>query len=136
MKRSGTGAFALGAGEGWILEDKGYTFEVKLPERSGPGRLAVTLLVTTEDEWPGHTHRTEDEVFYVLEGSLTFRCGDDQFDVDGGGFVFLPMGIQHGYKLRSPETRLLVATSPAPEGEQPGWDGFLSGFEDDCEFRG
>jgi quercetin dioxygenase-like cupin family protein len=132
---SASGAYALGAGEGWVYEDVGYTFEIKLRERSGPSSLAVTVLSVTEDEWPGHTHRGEDETFYVLEGSVTFRCGDDEFEVDAGGFVFLPTGVQHGYKLRSPHARFLVATVPARDGEKPGWGGFISDFEDECDFR-
>jgi len=50
----------------------------------------------------------------VLAGDLTFRCGDNSFDVIVGGFVFLPRGIEHGYRFRSErEVHLLVITSPA-----------------------
>jgi len=31
---------------------------------------------------------------------VTFRFGNDQFDVDEGGLIFLPNGIEHGYKIR------------------------------------
>ena len=132
---STSGAYALKAGEGWVYEDDGYTFEIKLRERSGPSPLAVTVLSVTEDEWPGHTHRGEDEVFFVLDGSVTFRCGDDEFEMEAGGFVHLPTDVQHGYRLRSPQARFLVATVPASASDQSGWGGFISDFEDECEFR-
>jgi hypothetical protein len=40
-------------------------------------------------------------MFYVLGGNVTFRCGDESFDVADGGFVFLPSGIEHEYTIRS-----------------------------------
>jgi len=131
-----TRPYTLQADEGWVLDD-GVEFVVKLGERIHGRGLAVLEYTTTEDEWPGHTHHTEDEIFYVLKGSLTFRCGEDTFDVDGGGFVFLPCGIQHGYKIRDGgEARLLVATAPVPTPDSTsGWDGFMSGFEGQTELR-
>ena len=122
-------AYALGPGEGWTYR-AGVDFAVKVCEL-GPSRFAVLEYTTSDDEWPGHTHRTEDEAFYVLKGSLTFRCGDEEFDVDEGGFIFLPHGIQHGYKLRDGgEAHLLVITAPAGEGgAEPGWGGFIGGIE-------
>jgi quercetin dioxygenase-like cupin family protein len=91
----------------------------------------VLEYATDQDEWPGHMHPSEDEAFYVLKGALTFRCGDDEFDLDEGGFIFLPNGIEHGYKIRGGKpAQLLVVTAPAPEPGSPvGWDGFVSGLE-------
>jgi len=125
--------YALPAGAGWTygLGSLGVDFTVKAGER-GPGRrLAFFEYTTRAGEEPGdHTHGTEDEIFYVLQGALTFRCGDDNFDVSDGGFVFLPRGIEHGYRIRSADdVRLLVVTSPAHEAAVRGWDGFVAGFE-------
>lgn len=121
--------FALKPGEGWIY-DAGVDFIVKARE-SGPARFAVLEYSTDEDEWPGHTHKTEDEAFFVLAGSLIFRCGHQEFDVDEGGFVFLPCGVQHGYKIRDGgKARLLVITAPVAAGEEPkGWNGFIGEME-------
>jgi len=70
------------------------------------------------EEPPGHTHPSENEMFYILEGALNFRCGPKTFDLEKGGFIFLARGIQHGYTIRSDGVvRLLVVTSragPAP----------------------
>ena len=128
--------YALGAGEGWVY-DLGAEFIVKLGERRQGRRFALLEYATDQDEWPGHTHNSEDEVFYVLEGALTFRCGNDEFDVDEGGFIFLPNGIEHGYKIRGGKpARLLVVTAPASEsGSTVGWDGFVSGLETGAELR-
>jgi mannose-6-phosphate isomerase-like protein (cupin superfamily) len=34
-----------------------------------------------------HVHHREEESFYVLEGELTVRCGDDTFTAKAGTFV-------------------------------------------------
>lgn len=66
----------------------------------------------------------------MLQGALTFRCGDDTFEVADGGFIFLPRGIEHGYTIPSAgDVRLLVVTSPADEDASGGWGGFVADFE-------
>lgn len=136
MEKNAIRPYALRAGEGWVY-DLGADFIVKLRERGQGRRFAVLEYRTNENEWPGHTHTTEDEVFYVLKGALTFRCGEDVFDLDEGGFIFLPNGIEHGYKIRGGgEAHLLVVTAPAPEPDSTdGWDGFVSGLETSAEPR-
>jgi quercetin dioxygenase-like cupin family protein len=123
--------YALGAGEGWIYDLFGIDFIVKTGE-TGPGpRMAVVEYTTRRgEEPPEHTHPTEDELFYVLRGAVTFRCGGEAFDVEEGGFVVLPRGIPHGYEIRSDgDVRLLMITSPAGEAASGGWGGFVTDIE-------
>src|SRR5947207_2331390 len=47
---------------------------------------------------PFHTHHTEDEAFYILEGTITFLCGNRTFNTTPGSFVYLPRRIMHGFK--------------------------------------
>jgi len=120
MERSqGNVAYALKKQEGWIY-NLGVDFIVKLGERGQGRRLAVLEYLTADDEWPGHSHPTEDE-----------------FDVEQGGFVFLPRGIEHGYRIRGDSpAHLLVVTAPAPGPEAGiGWDGFVSELETTAELR-
>jgi quercetin dioxygenase-like cupin family protein len=82
------------------------------------------------EEPPDHTHPTEDEIFYVIKGELTFRCGGKCFDVNDGGFVYLPQGIGHGYTIRSDgPVRLLVVTFPTSGVSNEGWGGFIADVE-------
>ena len=132
--------YALQAGEGWTYRfaELGVDFEVKIGEQRHGRRLALFELTTRAgEEPPTHTHATEDETFYVLQGQVAFRCGVDRFEVADGGCMFLPRGIEHGYQIRSSgDVKLLVITTPAPEDGAREWGGFVGSFERDSESRG
>lgn len=69
-------------------------------------------------------------MFYVLEGSITFQCGEESFELEKGGFIFLPRGIEHSYTIRSEDSvRLIVVTSPVRESASGGWKGFVADME-------
>ena len=123
-------AYALKAGEGWTYRF-GVDVVVKASEvREGSGAAVFEYITRQGEEPPAHTHETEDEMFYVLEGAITFRCGQSTFDLEKGGFIFLPHGIEHGYAVHSQEpVRLLVVTAPVREGTSGGWGGFVSDLE-------
>lgn len=73
----------------------------------------------------------------MLRGQLTFHCGDDKFEAEDGGFIFLPRGIEHGYRIRAQgEVRVLVVTSAAQENAIGGWGGFVADLEAQGELRG
>jgi mannose-6-phosphate isomerase-like protein (cupin superfamily) len=85
---------------------------------------SFTWLVTGEDlslaealtrpgaEPPVHIHAREDEVYYVLEGELTFQRGHELIEAVPGDAVVLPRGIQHGFAVRSETARVLFACTP------------------------
>jgi quercetin dioxygenase-like cupin family protein len=124
-----TRPYALKAGEGWTYRF-GIDFTVKAREvRDGSGVAFLEYITRQGEEPEDHTHQSEDEIFYVLEGALTFRCGEATFDLEQGGFIFLPRGIKHGYTIRSEApVRLVVVTSPFREGSN-GWGGFVADME-------
>jgi quercetin dioxygenase-like cupin family protein len=123
--------YALKADEGWTYQFFGIDFIVKAGEIRAGGGVAFMEYVTKKGEEPeSHTHNTEDEIFYVLDGAVTFRCGEETFDVEKGGFIFLPHGIEHGYTIRSQEpARLIIVTAPVREGKSAGWGGFVADIE-------
>ncbi|SRR6266540_4932784 len=122
--------YALKAGEGWTYRF-GIDFTVKAGEvQEGIGAAFLEYTTRKGEEPPSHTHKTEDEMFYVLEGAVTFRCGEETFDVEKDGFIFLPHGIEHSYTIRSEDpVRLIVITSPIREGANRGWGGFVADLE-------
>jgi quercetin dioxygenase-like cupin family protein len=68
---------------------------------------------------PFHLHSKEDEAFYVLEGEVTFRIGDETIQARPGSFVFGPKDVPHTYTVDSGPARLLFLLSPA------GFEGFV-----------
>lgn len=110
--------FVLEAGEGRAYDWGGALFTVMAAGPATGGECAVIEYATRPGEEPGiHTHQDEDEMFYVLAGSMTFQCGRRRFHVERGGFVFLPRNIPHGYTIRSRTARLLVITTPSGFGD-------------------
>ncbi len=54
------------------------------------------------DSPPLHVHRTEDEVFCVLEGTLRLRVGDQDRRLGAGETALAPKGVPHTYRVESP----------------------------------
>jgi len=61
---------------------------------------------------PLHTHRSDDEASYVLDGTLSFRLGEDTVTASAGGAVVAPRGTPHTYwnPRSDPARYLLVMT--------------------------
>lgn len=48
------------------------------------------------DEVPWHNHKNEDELFYIVEGSLLFEIeGQESFTMKQGDFFIVKKGINH-----------------------------------------
>lgn len=103
----------LRADEGRLYNWNGYEFTVKAGHPETKGAVGFMEFVTDKGKEPtDHVHDGEDEIFVVLEGAMTVRCGEDQFDVEIGDFVFLPRNVRHGFTIRSDRVRLFVVTAP------------------------
>jgi mannose-6-phosphate isomerase-like protein (cupin superfamily) len=70
-----------------------------------------------ESEWewiaPLHVHHGDDEAWYVLDGVLRFRLGDEIFEAGPGTAVLAPKGTPHAYgnaRQGEPARYLLVMT--------------------------
>jgi quercetin dioxygenase-like cupin family protein len=126
--------YALRAGEGWTF-NYGIPHTVKIGELAhGRGAGVFEYLTRKGEEPPEHTHMTEDEIFYVLEGEVTFHCGGEDLPASTGSFIFLPRGIRHGYTIKSAgEVRLLAITFPTIDVAGKGWGGYLADVESQGE---
>ena len=120
------GLFHRSAGTGRSYWGPGdlYTFLVT-GEESGGAYFAMEAMVPPGGGPPPHIHRREDETFYVLSGSCTFRLGDQRITAGPGDFVNVPRGAVHCFKNESAGmTRLILTFTPA------GIEGF---FEETLE---
>jgi hypothetical protein len=57
-----------------------------------------------------HIHRSDDEAWHVLEGSLRFRLADGEIDAPAGTTVFVPAGSPHAYWETEPSRYLIFLT--------------------------
>ena len=63
---------------------------------------------------PPHVHSREEESFYVLEGAVTFRFGEETLTATAGMFANMPVGMAHSFKNESGATaRMLISVAPA-----------------------
>jgi quercetin dioxygenase-like cupin family protein len=63
---------------------------------------------------PAHVHSREEEGFYVLEGEITFRVGDQRLVATAGTFANMPVGTLHSFKNESRQpARMLISVAPA-----------------------
>jgi quercetin dioxygenase-like cupin family protein len=75
------------------------------------GISVIESLASRGDSPPRHIHRTEDEVFHVLDGELVLLVGGRTQRVFAGETYVAPKGVPHTYRVISPEARWLVVTS-------------------------
>lgn len=106
-------------------DDTGGAFDVSLVTQ--PPGIATPL----------HVHTHEDEVFYVLDGTMNYRAGKDLHRLSAGSFIYLPRGLPHAFRITGTKpVRFLAFIAPAglmglydevgmPAGERrlPGEDG-------------
>lgn len=52
-------------------------------------------------EGPGAHSHAEDDVFYVIEGTMSVLIGDRWVDASRGSFVLVPGGMTHDFQNRS-----------------------------------
>ncbi|HVH43918.1 MAG TPA: cupin domain-containing protein [Labilithrix sp.] len=71
---------------------------------------------------PGPHSHDEDDVFFVIEGTMSILLGDRWVDAPKGSFVLAPGGLTHDFENRT-DTRAGVLNFSAPGGfeeEMPG----------------
>jgi mannose-6-phosphate isomerase-like protein (cupin superfamily) len=107
-------AVVLGPGEGTPVWFLGNLMVVKATAGSTGGAYGLLeSLVAAGSGPPLHVHHREDETFWVLEGELTVRCGDETYRAPAGSYVFLPRDVPHTYRVEgNTPARLLTLLTP------------------------
>ncbi len=52
-------------------------------------------LVKMKGEFVWHHHETEDELFYIVKGSLDMHLRDQIITINAGEFLIVPHGVEH-----------------------------------------
>lgn len=96
--------------------------------QSGPGRDLVfkvtgeetggafdyfTVEVAPKGGPPLHVHHSQEETIHVLKGRFKVRVGEDLFELEPGGFAYLPSQIPHAFlNLTDEPGEIIVVYTP------------------------
>ena len=120
-----TSAFTVGPGQGPTVQGPAggpLTFKVR-GDQTGGALTVIENTIAPGDGPPHHVHANEDEAWWIVEGDLRFRLGDDLHTAPAGTFVFVPRGVAHSFQNagESP-ARILVMFTPG------GMESFFDSF--------
>lgn len=76
-------------------------------ENTGGAFSLVEERIPAGQSAPLHVHRSDDEMFYILDGTVTFEIDGERFTATSGSTVFAPHGLPHRY-ITEEETRWLM----------------------------
>ena len=124
-------AIAVGPGAGPTVQGPAggpLTFKVR-GDQTGGRLTAIENEIAPGDGPPLHTHTHEDESWYVIEGELRFKLGDELSHAPAGSFVFVPRGTPHCFQnVGASPARILVIFNPS------GMERFFDRFAELTEF--
>ena len=75
----------------------------------------ISIVEVTEHpgaEAPLHVHHRDDEVFWILDGEVTFEVGDQVIEASAGDYVFGPREIPHRFTVGERGCRMLFIMVP------------------------
>lgn len=102
----------LRAGEGEAVSP-GVVLKATSQTTAGSLYLAETTIPPGFPGPPPHVHDTLHDMFYVLEGTLTLRLGDEEVEAGPGTFACAPPGVVHTFANRSDApVRMLNLSTP------------------------
>jgi mannose-6-phosphate isomerase-like protein (cupin superfamily) len=78
---------------------------------------------------PGPHSHEEDDVFFVIEGTMSFLVGDEWLDAPRGSFVLAPGGMTHDFENRS-DARSGALNFSAPGNFEEHMPGIAQWFRD------
>lgn len=114
MSEAAAAAFILKPGDGRTIDLGGFQMSVKATSEQTRG--AFTLLEADEPAGfgpPLHIHRDAAEAFYVVEGEYLIFIEGRETLCPVGSFIFIPAGIEHGFRVGSVASRKLNFYTPA-----------------------
>lgn len=106
--------YVLPPGEGHRLDMGPFGMVVKASAEDSDG--GFTLLEAVEPAGfgpPLHIHDDSAEAFYVLEGEYIVHIEGAEHHCPAGTFVYVPVGIEHGFRVGSLESRKLNIYVPS-----------------------
>lgn len=91
---------APGEGRAWRMGRIEAVFKADGDE-TGNGYSISEWWLEPHTQGPGAHSHAEDDVFFVIEGTMSFLLGDAWHDAPKGSFVLAPAGVVHDFQNRS-----------------------------------
>ncbi len=86
-----------GEGESPVIMGLMATFKLVTADSGGSHTVIETTVPAGFAGPPAHLHRSMDEEFYVLDGELTVRVGDQAVTAARGAYAYVPRGDVHTF---------------------------------------
>lgn len=118
---------APGAGRAWPMGRISAVFKADGNETRNTCAISEWWL-EPHTQGPGAHAHDEDDLFYVIEGTMSLRIGDTWADLPRGGFVLVPGGMTHDFENRS-GARAGVLNISVPGGFEPHMAGIADWFQ-------
>lgn len=111
----GSGGVFVGPGAGPLVDLGGLGVHFKVRgEQTGGAFAVVEHPVSPGVVVEPHVHRNEDELSFVLEGTVWARVGEREVEAPAGSYVWKPRNVLHTFWNPGPEpARILETISPA-----------------------
>jgi len=65
------------------------------PKIAGELNDSYVKLAKVQGEFVWHLHENEDELFFVIKGTLTIKLREEDLTISEGEFVIIPKGVEH-----------------------------------------
>jgi quercetin dioxygenase-like cupin family protein len=133
-----TGVVFRPAGSGPATWAMGSLFERLVSGDESENELGASIVTQPPGiATPLHVHTHEAEAFYLLDGHLTYRAGEQLLHLSEGDFIYLPRGVPHAFRVTGTSPMRCLALTvpgrllslydevgiPAKERRLPGEDG-------------
>lgn len=112
-------AVVLGPGEGRVYPMGRISAIFKSDGLETANRYSISeWWLEAHTQGPGAHSHPEDDVFFVIEGTMSFFVADKWIDASKGSFVLVPGGVTHDFENRS-ASRAGVLNFSAPGNFEP-----------------
>lgn len=102
---------AVSANTGW---SQTAMSSVLMGREQTQGKATLLEAVQIRGTEPGlHAHQSADEIYYVMEGKMTFYVAGETIAAPAGTSVFIGRGQEHSFAVDTATANTLILVTPA-----------------------
>ena len=104
----------LKPGEGRSVSLRGTEVAFKVESARAEGASCVEFTAAPGFDTGLHVHERLEETWYIVDGEIEFRVGEETFEATSGAYVFVPPQVPHAFANRTdaPARFLLIMSPP------------------------